>query len=190
MTLPLLLLAALAGSVWVHPLAVSSANTPVVAGDQDGPPTPPPCTADIRWTHDTQLNVSRASARTLTLYTAVSERNYVCLPARIQLTASFFDSTDDLVCSGTVDLAISQTLNVQYAVLELRPGNVYEFVRWRNGPRLSAAQWARLACLTPDGQTEIQPAEVERARSVRLHASILPRQNGLATAELKLNLQP
>ncbi len=190
MTLPLLLLAALAGSAPVYSMAVPAASTRSAAPAQDGPPTPPPCTADIRWTHDTQLNVSRAGARTLTLYTAVSHRNSVCLPARIELSASFFDAADDLVCSGTIALAIDQAANVQYTVLELRPGNVYEFARWRNGPRLNAAQWARLTCLTPDGQTEIQPADTERARSVRVHATVLPRQNGLATAELRMLLQP
>jgi hypothetical protein len=152
--------------------------------------TPPPCTADIRWSNDTQLNVSRAGSRVLTLFAAVSAPDRYCLPARIVIAASYFDQNDDVVCSGTAELMPPQPGHAQYTNIEIRPGSIYEFVRWRNGPPVTALQWSRLNCLTLDGQSEVQPDELSRARSVRLHATVLPAQNGVATADLRLLLLP
>jgi hypothetical protein len=108
----------------------------------------------------------------------------------ILLTVVYMDASDDVVCSGRVELGIPQSEAVQYTHLEIRPGNAYEFLRWRNDPKPTNQQWSRLICMSPDGRTEIQPGELERARSLRIHATIAPRYSGLATAELRMILQP
>jgi len=160
------------------------------AQDQLPAAAPPQCTADIRWVNDTQLNVNRAAGRMLTIFTAVSGPNSTCLPARILLAASYFDQREDVVCSGIVELMPPQPTSLQYTNIEIRPATIYEFARWRNGPPVTALQWSRLSCLTPDGQSEVQPDELDRARSLRVHATVLPAQNGVATVDVRLLLQP
>lgn len=167
------------------PLLVLSALTPLV---QDN--TPPPCTAQIAWVPDNQMTVSRVSTRPLTLLGTISSPRGWCLPASIQVSAVYFDRNDNVVCSGLAELGLSQTEHVQYTNLEIRPGNIYEFARWRNGPRAGATTWHKLPCMSPDGQTEVQPGELERATSLRLHATVLPGQNGIASAGIRMVLSP
>ena len=191
MTLPLLLVAALAGSAWVHPWAVSTSADASVAIAQDGPPTPPPCTTAISWLNDTQLTVDRASGRPLSLFSVVDGGRYSrCGFSSIQFTVIFMDAHDDVVCSGKVELGVPQDEPTQYTHLEVRPGNVYEFLRWRNDPKPSNQQWSRVVCMNAEGRAEVQPGELERARSLRLHATLRASYSGLAAAELKMILQP
>jgi hypothetical protein len=183
MTLSLLLLATLAAFPQTHPVVASASIGSPFEAVQDAP-DPPPCTADIRWLNDTQQNLPRAVTRPLTLLTAVGR---FC-GGTTSLSAVFFDANDDVVCSGQVDLTIPRS--GPYTHLEVRPGNVYEFLRWRNGPRTTNQQWARLACATPDGQTEAQPTDIDRARSLRLHATLVPVRGGVSVAELRILLLP
>jgi hypothetical protein len=190
MTLPLLLLAALASSAQIYPVAISTASTSPSAISQSAP-APPPCSPTISWLNDTQLTMARASTRPLSLFSSVEGGRWShCASSNIQFTAVYMDASDDVVCSGRVELSIPQDEVVQYTHLEIRPGNAYEFLRWRNDPKPTNQQWSRLICMSPDGRTEIQPGELERARSLRLHATITPRYSGLATAELRMILQP
>lgn len=168
----------------IAPLVLVAA---LAAPAQDGPP---PCTADIRWAHDTEMIVSRTAApRPLTLHAAVGGGRY-CLPARIHLSFVYFDNAGDVVCSGTLGDTIPQQSPVQYTHLEIRPAHVFELVRWRNGPRPTAVRWERLSCLAADTQSEVQPGELNRATSLRVHATIRPDGSGVATADLRLLLQP
>jgi hypothetical protein len=193
MTLPLLLSAALAGlapvsPVYPPPVVTSVGNLLLV--DQDRP-DPPPCSPTISWLNETQLTVLRASSRPLSLFSAVDgERYSYCASSSIQFTVVYLDAGDDVVCSGRVELGIPQQDAVQYTHLEIRPGNSYEFLRWRNDPKPSNQQWSRLVCMNADGRAEVQPGELERAKSLRIHATITPRYSGLATAELRMILQP
>ena len=190
MTLPLLLSALLAGSVQVSALLPArmtmAAASPVDAGQDT--PDPPACAADAQWLNDTQMNVSRTAVQPLTLLTSVG-RSRDCA-AFVVFGAAFFDGAGALVCSGTVDVRVPHGAPLSYANLEVRPGNVYEFMRWVNGPRATAQQWLRLSCMSPDGQTEVQPVEFERAQSLRLHAALLPANSGLATADIRIVLRP
>lgn len=148
----------------------------------------PPCVDAIRWMNDAQLNISRTTqARPLTLFSTVSRD---CLPAAIHLSAAYFDGNDDIVCSGTIALVIPQRTSVQYTNLEIRPGNIYELVRWRNGPSTPTPRWERLDCTSPNGQSAVQPGDIDRATSLRLHATILSGSSGVATADLHVTLLP
>lgn len=156
---------------------------------QDRAPDPP-CVADIRWLHDAQLDVSRTTpGRPLTLFSTVS-RGPSCFPATIHLSAAYFDGNDGIVCTGTIALVIPQRAMAQYTNLEIRPGNIYELVRWRNGPHTTTPRWERLDCTSPDGQSGIQPGDIDRATSLRLHATILSGASGVATADLRVTLRP
>jgi hypothetical protein len=189
MTLPLLLLAALASSAQIYPVTIIAASgSPAVS---QSAPAPPPCSPAISWLNDTQLTVARTSARALSLFSAVEGRRYSgSCESSILLTVVYMDASDDVVCSGRVELRVPQDEVVQYTHLEIRPGSAYEFLRWRNDPKPTNQQWSRLICMSPDGRAEIQPGELERARSLRIHATIAPRYSGLATAELRMILQP
>jgi hypothetical protein len=150
------------------------------------PPPDPQCTAEIRWANSTQLGTQRNVPRPVSLFTAVSHGRGGCLPAEIRLTATYFDANDDVVCSGTIEDVGRQHDNAQIMNLEVRPGNLFEFARWRNGPRDIALRWKRLHCFSADGQSEVQPAELDRAMTLRLNATVLPAYNGVASAELRM----
>jgi len=190
MTMPLLLSAVLAGLSQLSPVhpapVVSSSGTPFFV-EQDRI-SPPVCVAAAQWLNDTQMQVSRSATQSLTLFTAVGRSGFCS--AYTTLGAAFFDGSGAVVCSGVVDLRLEGERPVAYFHIEVRPGNVYELVRWSNGPRSTSQQWSRLSCLTPNGQTEAQPADLERAQSLRLHAVVLPSNSGLATAEMRMNLLP
>jgi hypothetical protein len=186
MTLPLLLIAALGGSPAFAPVTVPFVSAAPLVAAQDSP-DPPACSAVAQWMNDTQMNVSRGGAQPLTLFSAVGRGRCSTF---ILFSAAYFDDNGNVVCSGTVDQRVTHEQHTSYANLELRPGNIYEFMRWVNGPRTTSQQWARLICMTADGQAEIQPAELERARSLRLQAVVLPANSGLATAELRMILHP
>lgn len=190
MTLPLLfsaLLASLAHTPALQPVRVAMAAESTFGVAQDTP-DPPACAADVQWLNDTQMNVSRTAAQPLTLFASVG-RGSDC-SAFVAFSAAFFDGAGALVCSGTVDARMPHGAPISYVNLEVRPGNIYEFMRWVNGPRATAQQWSRIACMSPDGQTEVQPAEFERAQSLRLHAVVLPSNSGLATADIRMILRP
>jgi hypothetical protein len=189
MTLPFLFLAALTGLTLTFSAPVASAPSSPIVVRQDA--APPPCSPVISWLHDTQLTVARASSRSLSLFSIVEgRRSSGSCESSIQFTAAYMDANDEVVCSGRVELNIPQQQAVQYTHVEIRPGQLYEFLRWRNDPKSSNQQWSRLICMNPDGRAEVQPGELERARSLRLHATIHPRYSGLATAELRIVLQP
>jgi hypothetical protein len=189
MTLPLLLLALLSSSSQVYPVAITIASASSLPAAQDRV-APPPCAPAISWLNATQLTIARASTRALSLFSAAEGGRHSHCASSIQFTVVYMDASDDVVCSGRVELGIPQDEVVQYTHLEIRPGNAYEFLRWRNDPKPTNQQWSRLICMSPDGRTEVQPGELERATSLRIHATITPRYSGLATAELRMILQP
>jgi hypothetical protein len=160
----------------------------LLAGVQDVR-SDPACSADIRWAVTAPLALARAPAvsRGLTLFTAVAQG---CEPAEIRLTVAYFDASDELVCSGAVLGVARQDAATQTTVLELRATNLAEWVRWRNGPRAIALRPKALQCMNADATGAVQATELERASSMRLYATILTRDRGLATAELWLVIQP
>ncbi|ODS53653.1 MAG: hypothetical protein ABS36_13595 [Acidobacteria bacterium SCN 69-37] len=165
-------------------LALALTGVVPVAAPQESP-APPPCVADARWLQDSPTTIGPTGEQPLTLFTAVGRGGADC-SAWIVFSAVYLDAGGGLVCSGTLDLRVPQAGPVRYTALAVRPGNPYEFVRWLNGPNSASQPWMRFACLTLDGQTEAQPADIERARTIRLHATVLPAHGGLAVAEMRL----
>ncbi len=151
----------------------------------------PVCSAEIRWAVDGPQTMSRAvPQRTFGLFSAVGRAGSgTCLPAEIQLTVTYFDTNDEVVCSGVIASIATVQDHAQMTLLELKPTNLFELVRWRNHPR-EPVRPVRLPCVNPDGTALIQPGEIDRAASVRVDASILPRYGGVATSELRLAILP
>jgi hypothetical protein len=146
------------------------------------------CSAEILFTNP-RTNAGPADVLSLNLFSAVS-RPANCLPAQINLTATFFDADGNFVCSGTIVGVADQSVNSQSTNLEVRPLNFQEFVKLRT-PRRPMAK--RLFCMNIEGSAEVQPYEVVSAAVfLQLRATILPMSGGLATTEsrIKLNVNP
>ena len=182
MTLPLLLVAAIVGSVSPAPAPPRSARTSLPATVQDRP-APPPCSPAISWLNDTQLTVNRAATRSLSLFSVFDAgRGSRCGSAGIELTAVFMDGSDDVVCSGRVELGVPQDEATQYTHLE--SGRAMRTNSCAGGTTRNRRINSGLAsvCMNPDGRAEAQPAELERARSLRLHAILRTAYSGVSAA--------
>jgi hypothetical protein len=94
-----------------------------------------------------------------------------------------------LICSGIVENVATQNSLTQNINLDIRPWNLREFVRWRNEPPQINSGARRLICLNGDGLSETTSEELERAISVRIDAIVLPRDGGLSTTDIQINLQ-
>jgi hypothetical protein len=162
----------------------------VAATLQERPPDPV-CHADVRWAADGAQAVSRATsgARSFSLFTVVGRPRVDDCAGEIRLTVAYFDGANDLLCAGTIGAVATHRDGAQITHLELRPMNLTEFVRWRNGARLPLRAMP-LACTNADSTAELQQGELDRAAYLRVYATLLTRYGGLATAELRLQIQP
>lgn len=159
-------------------------SLPVFAQDKSPPAATTQCTAEIRFT-SAKSQATISDLLNANLFSSVSQPGS-CLPAEIRITASFFDAEENLICSGVVEGVVTQTSNVQSSNLEFRPFNSLEFVRWRNGPRPTAVRPKRLFCMNVDGLAEAPVGDLERATSMRIHATVLPKAGGVSTAEYRV----
>jgi hypothetical protein len=150
----------------------------------------PPCAANIGWMNDGQRIVTRDSSMIpLTLFSAISQPPD-CIPAEIRMIVTYFDSEDNFLCSGVIESVVVQTTHAQTMTIEIRPWNMLEYARWRNGPRPTAVRPRRLMCMNPDGLAEVSVTELDRATSLRIHATALPQHSGVSTAEIRFRIQP
>ena len=153
----------------------------------------PICSAEISSTSG--INDASASGGDrvlvqLSFFSAVSQPKRECLPAEIQVAASYVDSSGNLICNGVIrDLAV-QTEPTESFNLHIRPWNMREFARWANEPPQSNSGTHMLFCYRPDGQTEVSPAQLARVSSLRLQTTVLPRRGGVSTAGFVIRLQP
>src|SRR5688572_3898858 len=83
----------------------------------------------------------------LTLFSAISEPSSHCLTAEIRMTVTYFDIDDNVLCSGVIESVAVQNVNAQTTNIEIRPWNMLEYIRWRNGPRPTAVRPKRLMCM-------------------------------------------
>jgi hypothetical protein len=142
------------------------------------------CSAEIAFTNAKPV-VNAADVVILNLFSTVSNPDRECFAAEIHVTATFFDIDENLICSGTIAL-MDQSMNVMSTNLEIRPLNPLEFVRVIN-PRRPPAK--RLFCNNLEGNAEVGSTQIAAANSLRLHATILPRSGGVATAEARMTLR-
>jgi hypothetical protein len=153
---------------------------PVQAQDK----TAPVCSAEIQCTN-CKSTVNMSDILFLNFFSTVSQPS-TCLPADIRVSASYYDSEDNLICSGVIgDNITSQGQYIQNINVEVRPTSVLEFVRLKT-PLTPPAK--RLFCMNLDGNAEVSQTEIVKAASLRLRFTILPKNGGLATAECRMNL--
>jgi len=144
----------------------------------------PACSAEIQCTN-CKPTVNMGDVLYLNFFSTVSQPS-TCLPADIRVSASFYDSEENLICSGIVaDNITTQGVNIQNINVELRPTNVVEFIRLRT-PLTPPAK--RLLCMNLDGNSEASQTEIAKAASMRMRLTVLPKNGGLATAECRMNL--
>ena len=151
----------------------------------------PICSAELRWVSgggDRRVPANSASVALLNLFSTVSKPS-ACLSAEIRVTASYLDVADNLICSGTVENAATQTSSTQSVNLEIRPWNLREFVRWKNEPPQLNSGPKRLACFNPEGAAEATDQELARVASVRVRTTVLPQIGGMSTLEIRLALR-
>ena len=143
-----------------------------------------PCVVETRWLNDDIPSIDRSAPLPLVLFTATSTD----CGATTTLSAAYFDRQDRLVCSGTVSLTIPVNRTRPYRHIELNAGNVYQFLRWVNGPSRTARQWSALECRTPDDTGEVHPTALAGASRLRLHATTRA-PGDIGTTEVTLELR-
>ena len=150
----------------------------------------PLCLANIRLVNDSgPVGLGLEASLPLNLFSTTSRPREDCLPAEIRLTASYFDRTGNLICSGVIRDAATQRGLTESINLEIRPWNLIEFVRWINESQTVGAP-KNLVCVSPDGLTRATSIEPGLARSLLIHSTLLPEGGGLSTAEFRINLLP
>jgi hypothetical protein len=155
-------------------------------------PTPPAnqpaaslsCQSDLRWLNTDQKIYSLASTFQINLFSAVGSG---CAPGELRVSAVFIDHNEDIVCSGVVENVAIVDQNTQSIFLEFKPLVPLEFVRWRNGLRPPQPIAKRLVCIGPDQLTEVSRIETDRAASVRIFITLLPRSGAVSNIEIKVD---
>lgn len=142
----------------------------------------PVCSAEIAFTNPKAI-INPTEVQILNIFSAVNPSS--CLSAEIHISASFYDTDDDLICSGTV-LLTNQGTHLASTNFELRALNPIEFVRQIDARRPAAK---RLFCNNLDGTAEVGGTQMASAASMRLRATILPRVGGLATVEARMTFR-
>jgi hypothetical protein len=142
------------------------------------------CQSDLRWINNDMKFYSLGSIFQVNLFSAVGAG---CTPAEIRVSAVFLDNDENIVCSGSIDNVAQVDQNTQSTILEFKPLVSLEFVRWRNGLRPPQPLAKRLICIGPDQLTEVSRLETDRAASVRIYLTLLPRNGGLSNVEIKVD---
>lgn len=143
------------------------------------------CSAEIVYMNP-KTTIDPSEVLSLNLFSTVSKPSN-CLAAQIHLTATYFDADENFICSGTIEGVADQSTNVQSTNLEVRPLNMEEFVRLKVPKRPLAR---RLFCMNVEGNIEVPVTDIMAAAFLRLRATILPRNGGVATTELRLTFKP
>jgi len=142
------------------------------------------CLSELRWINPDQKFYSLGSTFQINLFSAVGSG---CTPAELRVSAIFVDHDDNIVCSGVVENVANVGQNTQSIFLEFKPLVPLEFVRWRNGLNPPQPIAKRLVCIGPDQLTEVSRIETDRAASVRIFITLLPRTGGEASVEVKVD---
>jgi len=158
-------------------------NPPTVPANQQ-PAAVLSCQSDLRWLNTDQRIYSLASTFQINLFSAVGSG---CTPGELRVSAVFIDHNEEIVCSGVVENVAIVDQNTQSIFLEFKPLVPLEFVRWRNGLRPPQPIAKRLVCIGPDQLTEVSRIETDRAASVRIFITLLPRSGAVSNIEVKVD---
>ena len=139
------------------------------------------CSSESRLQTNNLKVADAATPLRLNLLSMVSNPSDGCLPADIRVTAAYSDPSEVFVCSGSV--AISQSASVQNILFEVRPYEPEVFLKWWDGPTLRQQS---LVCRDYQGIEVRSPTDY--ASSVRVYVTALPRRGGMSTSEFQLSL--
>jgi len=150
------------------------------------------CSAEIGWLSGGEQKIvpsDSAAVVRFSLFSTISKPPEVCLPAEIRVTASYFDASGKLICSGTIENLAVQNALTGTINLDIRPWDLREFSRWRNEPPQTNSGAKRLVCVNAEGLAEVTSEEMARATSVRVRATALSAGGGASTPDIELRLQ-
>jgi uncharacterized coiled-coil protein SlyX len=139
------------------------------------------CSSESRLQSNNLRIADGATAVRFNLFSMVSNPSDGCLPAEIRITATYSDASEVFVCSGSV--AIGQSASVQNTLFELRPYEPEVFLKWWDGPTLRQQS---LVCRDYQGIEVRSPTDY--ASSLRIYVTSLPKRGGLSTSEFQLSL--
>lgn len=142
------------------------------------------CESALFWINTDQKIYSLASTFQINLFSSVGSG---CTPGELRVSAVFIDHNEEVVCSGVVENVAIIDQNTQSIFLEFKPLVPLEFVRWRNGLRPPQPIAKRLVCIGPDQLTEVSRIETDRAASVRIFITLLPRNGGVSNVDIKVD---
>lgn len=143
------------------------------------------CFSELRWINSNQRVYSLASTFSLSFFSAVGSG---CATAEVRVTAIYLDAEENIICSGSVENIAQVNTNADVTILEFKPMILLEFVRWKNSLRGGAQPPPRrLACIGPEQLTEVSRNETDRAYTVRLEVTLLPRNGGMSNLEIRID---
>jgi hypothetical protein len=142
------------------------------------------CQSQLFWINPTQKIYGLGSTFPIDLFSSVGSG---CTPGELRVSAVFIDHNDEIVCSGVVENVAIVDQNTQSIFLEFKPLVPLEFVRWRNGLRPPQPIAKRLVCIGPDQLTEVSRIETDRAASVRIFITLLPRNGGVSNVDVNVD---
>jgi hypothetical protein len=157
---------------------------PGVSSEAAANPIAVVCQPELRWINSDLKVYSLGATFQVNLFSSVGSG---CTPAELRVTAVYLDTDENVVCTGVVDNVAQLDQNTQATILEFKPLTTLEFVRWRNGLRPPQPIAKRLTCIAPDQLTDVTRTETDRASSLRLFITVLPRNGGVSSVEIKVD---
>lgn len=147
------------------------------------------CQSEVRWLPTETRTVNRSTEQhPFSVFTSIGGSSG-CAAASLRLTVVYFDSNGGVLCSGALDDVAPLRSHTQITSLLINVSNHFELVRWRNGPRELAVRPLPLSCLNADATAETQPAELSRAASMRIFATVVSPHGAAGSAQLELTLR-
>ncbi len=149
------------------------------------------CGARAEWVNCGEPLIVSRTMRPRLMLQLLTHVSRGCLNGRVDLTASYLDRDNNVLCTGTLRNLASSGRNVQDLTLELGPTVLRNFARWRNRPgERNEPVFEALACTSADGRANLLDSQLEGASEVVVTATLLPSSSGLDTAQCRIQIAP
>ena len=148
------------------------------------------CGARAEWVNCGEVVAVSRTMRSRLMLQLLTHVSRGCLNGRVDLTASYLDRDNNVLCTGTLQNIASSSRNVQDLTLEVGPTVLRNFARWRNRPgERNEPVFEALACTSVDGRADLLDSQLEEAAAVVITATLLP-SSGLDTAQCRIQIAP
>ena len=150
-------------------------------------PPSPNCGASLELIGDTMRNAAFDvdTSVEMELFSAIGSAKE-CAPAEIRLAATYVDAKGESICNGTVEGVLYQATVTQSFVLEVRPWDFENYVRWKPGHSQPTIRlFNRFRCFN-DMPADAQKEELDRVSGVRLRVLLLPAGGAMSMREIRI----